>query len=402
MEKIFDKNEIFLSFNKQLSKNENIIFKLFAEHIISNNTSYIELSFKKLNTLLKLDQDNNIKNFFENFMKKKIIYKYNKFNFVKIEGHLYIISSYKIIDERFVISFSEDFFNIFNKDFNDFKTYKFNSLLQFDSVVKRNFFMILIQKDIINNFIDISLEELKNILEIENNYSRFYDFEKYILIPVIKEINYIQNIKIQYEKLKIRENGKIIGLRLFTKDKLDIQIHEQTQILMKEIETNVQNYYEFQKFLKKYIQLKGIDYVKKNIYYSKLHSKNKFDLFLIESMKYDYFSRRFKNKLKNDYKLIFFLDKVFKNTQHLRETFFQILKDSKFLHLSDIGPVLEETLDFINRKSDKLIKNFIPFYNEFIINLENTNECKYEDNIFVIFIEFNGIYDSHIYIFQKV
>ena len=117
MEKIFDKNQIFLSFNKQLSKNENIIFKLFAEHIISNNISYIELSFKKLNTLLKLDQDNNIKNFFENFMKKKIIYKYNKFNFVKIEGHLYIISSYKIIDERFVISFSEDFFNIFNKDF---------------------------------------------------------------------------------------------------------------------------------------------------------------------------------------------------------------------------------------------------------------------------------------------
>ena len=281
MEKIFDKNQIFLSFNKQLSKNENIIFKLFAEHIISNNISYIELSFKKLNTLLKLDQDNNIKNFFENFMKKKIIYKYNKFNFVKIEGHLYIISSYKIIDERFVISFSEDFFNIFNKDFNDFKTYKFNSLLQFDSVVKRNFFMMLIQKDIINNFLDISLEELKNILEIENNYSRFYDFEKYILIPVIKEINYIQNIKIQYEKLKIRENGKIIGLRLFTKDKLDIQIHEQTQILMKEIETNVQNYYEIQKFLKKYIQLKGIDYVKKNIYYSKLHSKNKFDLFLI-------------------------------------------------------------------------------------------------------------------------
>ena len=262
--------------------------------------------------------------------------------------------------------------------------------------------MMLIQKDIINNFLDISLEELKNILEIENNYSRFYDFEKYILIPVIKEINYIQNIKIQYEKLKIRENGKIIGLRLFTKDKLDIQIHEQAQILMKEIETNVQNYYEIQKFLKKYIQLKGIDYVKKNIYYSKLHSKNKFDLFLIESMKYDYFSRRFKNKLKNDYKLIFFLDKVFKNTQHLRETFFQILKDSRFLHLSDIGPVLEETLDFINRKSDKLIKNFIPFYNEFIINLENTNECKYEDNIFVIFIEFNGIYDSHIYIFQKV
>ncbi|WP_258454513.1 hypothetical protein [Pseudoleptotrichia goodfellowii] len=63
MEKIFDKNQIFLSFNKQLSKNENIIFKLFAEHIISNNISYIELSFKKLNTLLKLDQDNNIKKF---------------------------------------------------------------------------------------------------------------------------------------------------------------------------------------------------------------------------------------------------------------------------------------------------------------------------------------------------
>ena len=133
MKKIFNKENIFISFNKQLSANENIIFKVIVKHILLNNDSSIELSENELNKLIRLDQNNNLKNFFENFMKKKIIYSYNKFDLIRLEGTFYIISSYRIVNNKYIISFSEDFYRVFNKDFNDFNIYKFNLLLQFSS-----------------------------------------------------------------------------------------------------------------------------------------------------------------------------------------------------------------------------------------------------------------------------
>ena len=45
---------------------------------------------------------------------------------------------------------------------------------------------------------------------------------------------------------------------------------------------------------------------------------------------------------------------------------------------------IETNFSDIEEIEDKLIKKFTPFYNEFIINLENRKECRYEDNIFII------------------
>lgn len=44
--------------------------------------------------------------------------------------------------------------------------------------------------------------ELKKILLLENQYSRFYDFERYVLTPTMEEINEHTDILISYEKIK--------------------------------------------------------------------------------------------------------------------------------------------------------------------------------------------------------
>ena len=402
MKKIFDKEDIFISFNKKLSTNENIIFKKIVKHILLNNSQYMEFSENELQKLIKLDQNNNMKNFFENFMKKKILYSYNKLDYIKYDGVFYIISSYRIINNKYQITFSEDFYKVFNKESNDFKVYRFNLLLQFSDSTSRNFFMMLTQKNILNNFVDISLAELKKTLEIEKNYSRFYDFEKYILLPVIKEIKDISNIEIEYEKIKVSNNRKIIGLRLYAKDKLNMQLDTQAEKMMEDIESLISNRNGAYELIRKYIHTKGLDYVKKNIYYSKLHYSGKFDTFLVESIKYDYFSKRFKEKIQNKYNLIFSLEKKFKNLKNLKESTFEILQDSRFLHLSNIASILEDTFGIIDdRYQTGLLKEFVPFYNEFTHNLDKSNECRYEDDVFLIFIEFNGIYDSYIYIYKK-
>ena len=95
-------------------------------------------------------------------------------------------------------------------------------------------------------------------------------------------------------------------------------------------------------------------------------------------------------------------EKIFKNLKNLKESIFEILQNSRFLHLSNIASILEDTFGIIDdRYQTGLLKEFVPFYNEFTHNLDKSNECRYEDDVFLIFIEFNGIYDSYIYIYKK-
>lgn len=52
-----------------------------------------------------------------------------------------------------------------------------------------------------------TVDELKSILMLENQYNRFYDFERYVLKPTMEEINEYTDIHIEYEKIT---QGKII------------------------------------------------------------------------------------------------------------------------------------------------------------------------------------------------
>lgn len=58
-----------------------------------------------------------------------------------------------------------------------------------------------------------TVDELKKILMLEEQYNRFYDFERYVLKPTMEEINEYTDITIDYEKLK---QGKSIQALRYT------------------------------------------------------------------------------------------------------------------------------------------------------------------------------------------
>lgn len=63
----------------------------------------------------------------------------------------------------------------------------------------------------------INLDTLKERLELQNQYSRFFDFKKRIIEPAITEINYSTNITISWETIK---KGRVItGLKFDIKEK---------------------------------------------------------------------------------------------------------------------------------------------------------------------------------------
>ena len=402
MENIFNDNSFYLSFNKKLNKNENILLNLIIQKINNGSDDIIYFKESYLKSIIKLDPDNTLTNFFDIFMKKKINYKFYQFYIIENTGSIYIFSSYRHSNKNFTLTLSKDFISIFNKEVNDFKNYNFNILLRFENVYTRNFFMLITKKNIFNNFIDLTLDNLKESLKLENNYSRFYDFEKYVLSKIINEIKEIANIQIKYDKIKITNNRKIIALRFYIKDMLLIQLRSQVTKLITPVIPLVSNYNKIEKFIEKFIINRGIEYVERNIYYAKLHYKNRFEPYLIESIKYNYFNSRFKNKTKNYSDPIFKIDKKFKDTNSLKKYFVEILKNPKFLHLSDISTIVDDELDIIEKNNENLLSvKLTPFYNEFTKSLNAQREYQYEDHLFKIFIEFNGIYDSHIRIYKK-
>ena len=104
---------------------------------------------------------------------------------------------------------------IFNSEKkNDFKLFNLNTLLSFSNTISRDFISLI--KDTYNeSSIEIALEDLKSYLNIDDSYDRFFDFERKILIPSLKEIEEFVSYKIEYSKIKdsLSRNGRVKGVR---------------------------------------------------------------------------------------------------------------------------------------------------------------------------------------------
>lgn len=62
----------------------------------------------------------------------------------------------------------------------------------------------------------ITLEKLRDILEIKKQYSRFYDLKKYILSPSIVDINLLTNLTVEWD---VEKNGRVITRLIFVLQK---------------------------------------------------------------------------------------------------------------------------------------------------------------------------------------
>jgi plasmid replication initiation protein len=90
-----------------------------------------------------------------------------------------------------------------------FTTYELKQVSQLRTAYSIRFYELLVQ------FIKtgeryITLEKLREILEIKNQYPRFYDLKKYIIEPSVTNINISTNLTVEWDAIK---NGRtIVGL----------------------------------------------------------------------------------------------------------------------------------------------------------------------------------------------
>lgn len=403
----FQEHDILIDFQKKLNKKDKIFLEYLIKKLIIESDFKLIINLKILLKLLDFRNKEEFDNFLSKFFEKRIFYKCSKLNILDIEGIINVISSYKFSKNSYIFNISEDLFDIFHKNQKDFRSYNFDVLLQFSNSITKRLFLFLTNNIGINDFLEVSLDTLKNYLKLNKAYTRFYDFEKNILNICINEIQKYTPLKIQYEKIKLHNtaSSKIIGLKFYLTNENINNLETNVSLLLNNVNSLIKNNDKIQNFITASLSKHGFNYMKKNIDYAKLHYKGNFEIFLIESVKYNYFQNRFIKMIvsfKEKYKLIFTLKKKFSSLPELYKELFEIMTGTNLFHLTQMAPIFKETYylmetGYINQKEQS---HTAPFYKE-LHNLKKFNEFKYEDEKFIIFIEYNKNYDSFIYIFEK-
>lgn len=125
-----------------------------------------------------------------------------KIEYIKSEDEIYyfdIIEHYSIVRHYMYFTFSKEVYNIINDE---------NTIFQIYSLMFRNKYSLKFLEEILKHeTLVITDQELRILLNIEDGYTRSYDFENKILKQIIKEINSYLKIEILISKELIKNDA---------------------------------------------------------------------------------------------------------------------------------------------------------------------------------------------------
>lgn len=191
-----EKNE-FVEFSSPLVKEE----KKLMHFLIKNELKHQQLTF--LLEDLEIPELKNQKiNFIDRFVKKGIY-----IHFKDGMTFLSIFQSYTFKGEFVEFTFNPDFVE-YLKD--EEKIFKFNlpQVLFFKYDFSIDFFYKVVKPNFLESKKELSIEEFKAIID-KDKYKRVYDIKRFLIEPIIEDINLSTNFKLSYNIEKIGKSYKI-------------------------------------------------------------------------------------------------------------------------------------------------------------------------------------------------
>lgn len=193
-----ENKDVFIEFSKKLSKKE----RDFLRYIDLNNSS-INVHLETLYKIFEVKEnpkDVELEKLLFKFFSKHILITDNNFNLKK---RFSILNSYSIENDCVFFHFSP---YILDK--------KIHTILKFKERYSYRFYQKILNKN--EKILNMSIDELRDVLEIKETYERFYDIEKNILKPIFKDLNGVGELKVSYEKEKVGnyKSAKILGIQI--------------------------------------------------------------------------------------------------------------------------------------------------------------------------------------------
>lgn len=390
MEKKITKYLDFLSeksikfdFNKKLSTKEEKFLKFICERCLEKKERNLEIPKKFFEKNYSHKELENIISFIEKFMEKILNYRIEKFQELERVGSFSVFNYYFLEKNIFKFNLSDEFISIFTNN-SYFKNNEFDVLIFLRNKYSLAFYNLLKFNISLNKPVDISLNNIKELLDLELSYERFYDFEKLILKPAMYDISNAIGKNISYNKIKNKDssNSKIIGLSIFINEMLtkenDEFLVEILEILTKLKKSCTDEQIEI---IKGKLFYHGKEYVKNNLEYSlDHHFTHDFIDFFIKSLQLNFFENRYAQKIipyANEHPNLYEIKNIFSNLAQFHSEIFKIMTSLKFYDLS-LNPTFLKALS----------------------NLKKIKELEYSNSKFIIFAEYNEGKNSYINVYK--
>lgn len=357
--------DIQFQLKPKLSKKEINFLDILFEEYKRNKDLNVSLDFSEIEKISKLKDKDDIYHTLHSISNKKIEFKILKANENIIEGTFHIINSLAKSDKSVYFNFSEEIADSLGKN-GFFYKYHLNDLIKLNKINSIIFYKKIILKLLIERRMDISIKALKEMFSINlESYSRFFDFEKYVLNPIFEEIRTISSFHIKYNKIKTGDSktNKILGLRFELSDESFNEKEANVTKLIGYIRDDISDFNLIYNLLSQGIEKYNYEYLKANIDFVKKNPKEFFDLFLIKAIEKNYATMDY-NEIYGSSNLIYDEEKVFNNISEFQNAIYNYMISKNLYYpfninfLNAIKIIKSKENIFFTDKSHKIIGTY--------------------------------------------
>lgn len=322
-----------------LNKNERYFLNNILKKYIKSGEILIKFSKDELIDLLKIDLSE-INLFLNRLSKKYVKYDFEDFE-DEVSGGFNLIDSYFISSKEIVINLP--------RDIKHSKSIKL--LYSFTNRITYKFYGYYLKNFITKEGFEVKIDEFKDILNIDNRYERFFDFEKNVLKPILKDLEI--PYKLSYEKVKCGSNlnNKVVSIEFkFLTEELGKDDDMKLKSVLFIIKNDIEDIQEVYTVLKNGIQNHGYDLTYKTCFKVKQRYKS-------INMSFDELLKIFFKKLDlKDIEPAVIIQKNFLSAKDLRKSLMNELDKIKPGILMDTSFFCEKFLqDLILLKDDKIL-----------------------------------------------
>lgn len=282
-----ENKQINIRFSKTLNKKEKDFLKfLFVKYNLSETlkktTVVSEITVKDILRELKYSTVKQLEKFLVNLQSKRLMFTVHDKRKPVLSGSFPVFSSYNIIYDKMDFIFPREIFYS-KRENNLFSLLKFDFLLFMGDETSYNLYTHLISVKGYRNSTEVPLVELKEILDSNEKYPRFFDFENKVLRKTVESINLFSDIKLEYKKIKAGDfkNNKIEKIEFLfnnapSDDKMQKRqnLNNDINIIMELIGKDIKNFHSVYELIKSYIIRRDFEYVYKNYLFIRTKFKN--------------------------------------------------------------------------------------------------------------------------------